>query len=122
MNKAQKIVAIFLLITFITISALYVIYLNKKQKSTDDGILFFYSTTCPHCKNVEDFIQENNLESKIKIIKKEVNYNQKNFLELTQYAKSCGVNYIGVPFVYYKGKCYVGETEIINLLKNVTGV
>lgn len=120
MNKAKKVVATFLLVVFLLISILYAIYINK-QKSKDE-IIFFYGITCPHCKNVEKFIEENNLDKTLKITKKEVYNNQNNLLELVKYAEKCGIyDDVGVPFIYYKGECYVGEEESINLLRSIAG-
>lgn len=64
--------------------------------------IFFYGNTCPHCKDVEEWMKENGIEEKIDIVKKEIYDNQANALELTNAAKSCGLptNSIGVPFLY----------------------
>jgi glutaredoxin len=123
MNKAEKAVAIFLLASFLIILTLYSIYITKKPKYSNDEIIFFYSETCPHCKNVEAFIEENNLDAKLKIIKKEVYYNEANRKELLDFAKRCNLNEgeIGVPFIYYDGRCYIGDRDGINLLKSLIG-
>ncbi|MBU5688459.1 MAG: hypothetical protein KQA41_00500 [Candidatus Aenigmarchaeota archaeon] len=124
MNEAQKAVIIFFVLTFLIIGSLYIIYINKKPKYNKNDIIFFYGVTCPHCKNVEEFINQNNLDSKISIIKKEVYYNQTNLSELMNYAKKCNLkeDQVGVPFIYYQGKCYIGDKECIELLKSLTGV
>ncbi|MEM5801074.1 MAG: hypothetical protein QW474_03040 [Candidatus Aenigmatarchaeota archaeon] len=124
MNEAQKAVIIFFVLTFLIIGSLYIIYINKKPKYNKNDIIFFYGVTCPHCKNVEEFINQNNLDSKISIIKKEVYYNQTNLSELMNYAKKCNLkeDQVGVPFIYYQGKCYIGDKECIELLKSLIGV
>ncbi|MEM5799929.1 MAG: hypothetical protein QXZ43_04680 [Candidatus Aenigmatarchaeota archaeon] len=124
MNEAQKAVIIFFVLTFLILGSLYIIYINKKPKYNKNDIIFFYGVTCPHCKNVEEFINQNNLDSKISIIKKEVYYNQTNLSELMNYAKKCNLkeDQVGVPFIYYQGKCYIGDKECIELLKSLTGV
>jgi glutaredoxin len=124
MNKAQKAVAIFLLANLLIILGLYFVYINKKPKYSSDEIIFFYGVTCPHCKNVEAFIDENNLDAKLKITKKEVYYNQTNQKELMDFARKCGLREgeIGVPFIYYDGKCYIGDKDGISLLKSLSGV
>jgi glutaredoxin len=124
MNKAQKAVVIFLIASFLVILSLYFVYINKKPKYSNDEIIFFYGVTCPHCKNVEDFIDQNNLDTKLKITKKEVYYDEANRKELMDFAKKCNLkeDEIGVPFIYYDGKCYIGERDGINLLKSLAGV
>jgi len=76
--------------------------------------IFYYGNTCPHCKDVEEWMTENRIEEKIEIVKKEVYDNRANSLELTQAAKSCGLptDNIGVPFLYAEGKCSVGTPDI----------
>jgi len=124
MNKAQKAVVAFFAVAFLLILTLYIIYINKKPKYSNEDIIFFYGVTCPHCKNVEQFIDENNIDSKLKIIRKEVYYNETNRLELMSFAKKCNINQeqLGVPFIYYNGKCYIGDKDGIELLKNLAGV
>lgn len=98
--------------------------LNKNQSEKNVPI-FFYGNTCPHCKNVEEWMKKNNIESKIKIIKKEVYNNQKNSQELVKTAEKCGIvtDSIGVPFLYTdEGKCLIGTPDIINYLKNKAGL
>lgn len=98
--------------------------LNKDQSEKNVPI-FFYGNTCPHCANVEDWMKKNNIESKIKIIKKEVYNNQKNSQELVKTAEKCGIvtDSIGVPFLYTdEGKCLIGTPDIINYLKNKAGL
>ncbi|MEM5799577.1 MAG: hypothetical protein QXZ43_02845 [Candidatus Aenigmatarchaeota archaeon] len=121
MNEAQKAIVIFFVITFLIIGGLYIIYINKKPKYNENDIIFFYGITCPHCNNVEEFIEKNNLDSKLNIIKKEVYYNQTNLSELMFYVKKCSLkeDQVGVPFIYYKGKCYIGDKDIIDLLKKL---
>lgn len=80
--------------------------------------IFFYGNTCPHCKDVEEWMTENKIEEKIQIVKKEVYDDKVNSLELTQAAKNCGLptDNIGVPFLYAEGKCLVGTPDITSYL------
>lgn len=84
-----------------------------------DKIVFYYGNTCPHCKEVEEWMKKEKIEEKIKIEKKEVYQNQANAQELTLVAQSCGLdpNTIGVPFLYTDGKCYIGTPEVERVLK-----
>ena len=49
--------------------------------------------------------------------------NEANAAELQSRARTCRINTdeIGVPFIYYKGQCYVGEDEGIQLLEQLIG-
>ncbi len=72
--------------------------------------IFFYGNTCPHCADVEEWMRENKVEEKIKLVKKEVYDNQTNALELSKAAEGCGMDTasIGVPFLFTpEGKCLV---------------
>lgn len=101
-------------------------YQNLNKNQNEENIpIFFYGNTCPHCKNVEEWMEKNNIESKIKIIKKEVYDNQKNSQELVKTAEKCGIatDSIGVPFLYTdEGKCLIGTPDVINYLKNKAGL
>ncbi|MCX8178755.1 MAG: hypothetical protein N3D75_02930 [Candidatus Aenigmarchaeota archaeon] len=118
MSKAVKVFVGFVIISLILILSLYAIYKNK-QSSDTGKILFFYGITCPHCKNVEVFIEQNNLDVKLKIESLEVYNNRANLNKMISYASKCGINEnnLGVPMIYYDGKCYVGDKDCIDLLK-----
>ena len=85
-------------------------------KNNGDPI-FYYGNTCHHCADVEEWMKENKLEEKVKVIKKEVYDNRTNAFELSQVAQRCGIstNSIGVPFLYTpEGKCLIGTLDIID--------
>jgi len=89
-----------------------------------DKIIFYYGITCPHCKEVEEWMEKNKIEEKIKIEKKEVYQDQKNSAELNLVAKSCGLDSasIGVPFLLADGKCYMGTPDVKKVLKNKSNI
>lgn len=76
--------------------------------------ILYYGNTCPHCKDLEEYIKTNKIDDK-SFTRKEVYADLKNSRELTAVAKSCkiDVNNIGVPFLYKGSKCYMGNDEII---------
>jgi len=93
---------------------------NKREE-----LVFYYGITCPHCKEVEKWMEENKIEEKIEIIKKEVYDNKTNAEELVKSAKSCGLDTsaIGVPFLYTpEGKCLIGTPDVENYLKAKAGL
>ena len=130
MNKAQKVVVGFFFIALAVIATLFFISNNitgnvVNLPADDSAIILYYSFTCPHCKIVEDFIKENDIESKLNITQKEVSMNEENAKELiaigNYYKLQAG--YIGaVPLLYANQKYYLGDVDIINFLKEQTGV
>jgi len=92
--------------------AIKVSLLNKEK------IIYYYSSTCAHCKEVEEWMKKNKIEEKIKLEKKEVWYNRENAVELQEVARFCKLdpNAIGVPFLWADGKCYIGTPEVERVL------
>ncbi|MFA6486313.1 MAG: hypothetical protein WCT40_03025 [Candidatus Magasanikbacteria bacterium] len=80
------------------------------------GIIFYYGQECPHCLIAEEYMKNNNIEAKMTIEKKEVWHDQTNARDLLQKAHACGIatDSVGVPLLYDNGKCYSGDTDIIN--------
>jgi glutaredoxin-related protein len=92
---------------------------NAQEQEISSDILY-WGTTCPHCHDTIEWIEENKVEEKLTIIRKEVYENQTNALELSQKAKKCGIdeNNIGVPLMYTTDeRCLVGTPNIANYLK-----
>lgn len=70
-------------------------------------------------------MQENKIEEKIEVVKKEVYDNRANSLELSQAAESCGLDTssIGVPFLFTpEGKCLIGTPDIVGYLSDKAGL
>ena len=88
------------------------------QTPSGDATLF-YSLTCPHCKNVEAFIAENKVKCRINLEMLEVSGSQTAAQKFFEIAKGCGMDQenAGVPLLYSEGKCYQGDSDIINLFK-----
>ena len=113
---------ILLIIGIIILAAIIFVFYqkNKLTNTTTSDIILFYGNGCPHCANVDNYIQENNITSKIKIDKKEVFDNKNNNNLMIKKVKECKIEgtEIGVPFFYYKGQCFYGDADIINFFKN----
>lgn len=88
------------------------------------GIVLYYGDTCPHCKVVSQFIEENKIKDKVTFEEKEVYNNPANSKELADVAKICGldINAIGVPFLWDGQNCHLGLDEAINFFKNKAGI
>jgi glutaredoxin len=86
-------------------------------QSSDNGkIIFYYSLTCPHCKNVEKYVADNNIHAKVDFIEKEVSENKKNAAELLAKAVKCGIKpeEVGVPLLWDGSSCIIGDAKIIS--------
>lgn len=110
MKLKKQLPAILLTIGVIAIAVLMAA--TKKNEA-----ILFYGETCPHCKNVDKYIEENNIRELIEFKELEVSKNQGNASLLNQTARNCGLDTmmgIGVPFFYDGEKCLMGDVDIID--------
>jgi hypothetical protein len=85
----------------------------------------FYGEACPHGQNVEEYILEKKIEEKLKITRLEVSKEQVNANLLVNTAKTCEVDVsqgVPIPLLYEGKKCYIGDEDVINFLKNEAGI
>lgn len=82
-------------------------------------IVLFYGKECPHCQDLEKKIEEEKLAEKVKFDSLEVWHNTENRKIFKDRAFECGYteDQLGVPFLYARGKCYVGTPDIEKFLK-----
>ena len=87
-------------------------------------VILYFGQECSHCKNVEKFIADNKIEQKVIFARKEVWHNANNNDELQQRSKECVLDpeKVGVPFLYARGKCYIGEIDVENFFKKEAGI
>ncbi len=89
---------------------------EETSNSTDQGSIYlFWGTGCPHCKDVEEYIEDEGIEEILDIELKEI-YNDKDNASLfLDKVKECGLpqNRVGVPMLYYNGTCWMGKYEAI---------
>ncbi|MEK6885355.1 MAG: hypothetical protein AABX17_00125 [Nanoarchaeota archaeon] len=144
MDKTQKIITAFFIITVVIIASLVAIYLYKQKNADNGGIcnpiaykieelnnnlpaetIFYFGDTCPHCKIVEDFMKDNSIETKIKVSQREVYRNEsaaKEMMDL-QNLGNLPASYVGaVPLLYYNQTLYLGDKDIICILKEAAGI
>lgn len=112
-------------IIFILFLALFLSSCSKQENNTieksnlnENAMILYYGDSCPHCKIVEQYINENGIIKKYDIVQKEVFQDQNNAKDLGEKALGCGIKTdIGVPFLYYKSQCFMGDQDIINFFK-----
>ena len=89
------------------------------------GIILFYGLECPHCKDVDDFISENNIANTVDFTQSEVWHNKSNAQLLGQKAQICKItaDTVGVPFLFDgNDKCYIGAPDVISFFKAQAGI
>lgn len=80
------------------------------RKSAEPHLIMFHGTECPHCRNMDEPVEQLERELKVKVSKLEVWHNGKNAQLLEMIDKGlCG----GVPFFWNaKTKKHIcGETD-----------
>lgn len=120
---AKKAIFWFILINILLSGAIYYISATHQNPVSNEDILLFYSPTCPHCKIVEEFIQNNSLDSRINITMKNT-WLPEIAKEYSQAADLCKIaqDARGVPMLYYNQTCYLGDVDSIKILKGLGGV
>lgn len=116
---------LFILIAILAVVVISVLAASKNPDwfavKEESSIILYTGDGCPHCAKVEEFIKENQIDSKISFSQKEVYYNQFNAKDLQSKAKICGLptDSIGVPFLWDKEttKCFMGDVDIINFFQ-----
>ena len=79
-------------------------------------VIFYYSATCPHCKNVEKYIEDNKIRDKVKFEEKEVSQNKDNAAQFYDKVQKCKLpaEEQGVPLLWDGSTCIVGDEKIIS--------
>jgi len=117
MNK--KVITPTILFIIVLIFSFTVLLKGGASDKREGEIILFYGIGCPHCAKVEDYIKQNQIDSKTSLVQKEVYYNQENAKELGEKAQKCGLmaNSVGVPFLWDGKGCIVGDRPIIDFFK-----
>ncbi len=91
---------------------------KKDNKLPDDSgkIIFYYSTECPHCQNVEKYVSDNNIRSIVQFEEKEVSGNEDNALQFYDKVQKCNIKpeEAGVPLLWDGSTCISGDQDIIS--------
>lgn len=112
----------------ILLGGVYLLTRNNEGESNSTDILpsyhqYFWSKTCPHCTNVAEFINTWEGKDVFEMEKIEVNESRENSLIfLDRGTKICKIprSTLGVPLlVTPEGKCFTGDTLIIEYLKSL---
>lgn len=94
----------------------------QQKGNYKSDMVYYYGQECKHCDNVEKFIQDNEIDAVISFAKKEVWHDAVNDMEFRERMRGCNLDpeKTGVPLIWARGKCYVGQTEVQKFLKEET--
>jgi glutaredoxin len=106
------------------------VFLTSKSQNSNPAnsyplpaeLTYYWGDGCPHCKIVADFLSSWDKKDAVKLDKKEVWNNVANAKELKARYEYCKVpqSEMGVPLLFTPdGKCFSGDTPIIDYLKNI---
>ncbi len=92
------------------------------QPSNKENLIIFWQIGCPHCAKVEKFIKDNSLSDYFNIEMKEIRYNNENRKEFLKTCSKYGIplEEEGVPLALIRGKCLIGDRQIISSLKELS--
>lgn len=96
---------------------------SNDKSSLPSSPEYFWSSTCPHCAKVQEFLDSWDKKDKLQLDKKQVDNNYANSTLLAKRARSCGLpqDQIGVPFLFTtEGKCIAGDEPIIEYFKGLS--
>jgi len=125
---------ILLFIIFITlllvIGGVFINYVRESETTSipqellvaPEKIEYYWSETCPHCANVEEFMQGWESKEKIQMDKFEVNESVDNAQKFIARGTYCKIprSKLGVPLLITpEGKCLTGDEPIIEYFKNL---
>lgn len=97
---------------------------TASQQNQSADIIYYYGAECTHCKDLTKFLEDNKIADKVNFIKKEVWHDTANAAEMEKRAQECNIQKsgMGVPFVYVKGKCYVGTPDAEAFFSQAAGM
>jgi cytochrome c biogenesis protein CcdA/glutaredoxin len=85
------------------------------------NVVYFYSLTCPHCKNVKPYLDkwEKQYKDEVKVIRYEITGSQKNRNLYYNFLDSYGIprGEGGIPIVFIGDKYFEGDQPIIDNLE-----
>ena len=113
MSKMNKKTVI--LVSFILFSIIFMSFVQSQDKTC---IYFFYGLGCPHCANVEKYLEEMSLKYSIEIKKLNIAENQEIFKDFLQTFNVPQSDWGKVPTVFIDDYYCIGDTPCINSLED----
>ncbi|MDD2258036.1 MAG: hypothetical protein PHN43_02400 [Patescibacteria group bacterium] len=107
-------------ITLVIVSFFVLIGLSALLIKTQPKKVLYTSLGCPHCENVDKFVDDNQINHYVDFIELEVSQNQQNSQMFNATAERCGIepDKRGVPMFYDGENCYLGDQDIISYFQD----
>lgn len=110
-------------ISFLAFIALFVFFpISAYAQENDQKPMLFVEEGCPHCRNVEEFLVNNSLETEVEIF--DTRANPENAALYTEKVSQAGIpiQEQGVPTLFNGDEYRIGDTPIINYLSDMFGI
>lgn len=125
MNKILLVVVSLIIIAGAGVWAAQSGWFKQEEMNLEGKEVLFYGNTCPHCKEVKEWMEAEKITEKVEVVELEVYNNRGNQTRMVEAAKGCNiaVNQIAVPFLWTSGKqCLVGTPDIKEYLSRKAGL
>jgi len=110
------------IISFLALLAFSAININQISAAAEADIAsqnyLFYGDGCGHCVVVEKYFDENDIDEKYQIARKEVWKNSENQELFNQICEENNITRRGVPTLFFNGEILIGDTPIIDFLES----
>ncbi|MBU3895993.1 hypothetical protein KKG36_01640 [Patescibacteria group bacterium] len=108
-----------IIVILIIVAAIFGAFFLASGRKGDAKIILFYSEACPHCKVVEEYIEENKVEEKISFEKMESSENSELLVQKADFCKMDTSQGVPIPFLWVNNQCIVGDQDIIKFLQSL---
>ena len=113
MNKKT---VIYVVLTLIVVAALVTCVALIHRDAKPKHAVLFYSEACPHCQTVENYIDANQVMTRLNLEKKQVNTNIEAVIAVAQ---SCHLDLqrLQIPLLWTGKRCIFGDKPVIQYFK-----
>jgi hypothetical protein len=93
---------------------------NIQANQADKSIVYYYTSNCSDCQAIQKFFNDNKIEEKVKMEKKDVYGNKAYVDEMAGRTNICKIK-TNVPILWDGSKCFSGKDEIIEFFQEKIG-
>ncbi len=95
-----------------------IILLNRNVYAQQEGeVILFHSPNCGHCTTVDNYIEQNNIESKVNINYQDVTTDEAYNYYLEKSEAYCNMSSVSTPMLFVDNTCILGSTPVIDKLE-----
>ncbi len=89
--------------------------------SIPPGMIYFFSPTCQHCAIVKEYIETNNISTKLFFVSRDISSDKDAFSLIQEVGRRCGIteNRLAVPLFWDGSSCYLGDDRVIEYFKSL---